>query len=35
LTGVCVSDHNYPNRVAHTLLTKILDDFSGQVRKTL
>ena len=31
LIGVCVSDHNYPNRVAHTLLTKILDDFSSQV----
>ncbi len=35
LTGVCVSDHQYPNRVAHTLLTKILDDFTTQVRKSM
>jgi len=31
LVGVCVSDHDYPHRVAHTLLTKILEDFTGQV----
>lgn len=34
LTGVCVSDHQYPNRVAHTLLTKILDDFTTQVPRS-
>ena len=33
LAGVCVSDHEYPHRVAHTLVTKILEDFAGQVPK--
>jgi synaptobrevin family protein YKT6 len=33
LTGVCFSDHEYPPRVAHTLLARILDDFAGQVPK--
>lgn len=28
LAGVLISDHEYPNRVAHTLITKILDDFT-------
>ena len=28
LVGVCLTDHEYPNRVAHTLLAKILDDFT-------
>ena len=32
LVGVCLSDHEYPHRVAHQLLTKILDDFTAQVR---
>ena len=32
LVGVCVSDHEYPHRVAHTLLTKIMEDFTNQVR---
>lgn len=31
LTGVCFSDHEYPPRVAHTVLARILDDFAGQV----
>jgi synaptobrevin family protein YKT6 len=31
LVGVCISDHDYPTRVAHTLITKILDDFAAQV----
>jgi len=28
LAAVLVSDVDYPNRVAHTLLTKVLDDVS-------
>ena len=28
LAGVVISDHEYPSRVAHTLITKILNDFS-------
>jgi len=31
LIGVCVSDEEYQTRVAHSLITKILDDFAGQV----
>jgi len=31
LTGVCFSDHEYPPRVAHTLISRVLDDFAGQV----
>ncbi|XP_047508304.1 synaptobrevin homolog YKT6 [Pieris napi] len=31
LAGVLISDHEYPNRVAHTLITKLLDDFSAKV----
>ena len=31
LVGVCVSDHEYPHRVAHSLITKTLEDFTGQV----
>lgn len=31
LAGVLISDHEYPNRVAHTLITKFLDDFSVKV----
>jgi synaptobrevin family protein YKT6 len=34
LVGVCLSDHEYPNRVAHTLITKILDDFTAQVPRS-
>ncbi len=29
LTGVCFSDHEYPPRVAHTLLARVLEDFAG------
>ncbi|TDG44050.1 hypothetical protein AWZ03_009539 [Drosophila navojoa] len=31
LAGVLIADHEYPHRVAHTLITKILDDFSATV----
>ncbi|XP_026752711.1 synaptobrevin homolog YKT6 [Galleria mellonella] len=31
LAGVLISDHEYPNRVAHTLITKILDEFTASV----
>ena len=33
LVGVCVSDEEYQTRVAHSLITKILDDFAGQGRR--
>nr|CAG4648270.1 EOG090X0E6P [Moina brachiata]SVE93278.1 EOG090X0E6P [Moina brachiata] len=35
LAGVLIADHEYPQRVAHTLLTKILDDFSSRVESSL
>ncbi|XP_022161416.1 synaptobrevin homolog YKT6 [Myzus persicae] len=31
LAGVLISDDEYPHRVAHTLLTKALDEFSAKV----
>lgn len=31
LAGIIIGDHEYPQRVAHTLLTKTLDDFTQQV----
>lgn len=31
LAGVVISDHEYPQRVAHTLITKVLDDFTENV----
>lgn len=31
LSGVLIADHEYPQRVAHTLITKILDEFSAKV----
>ena len=31
LAGICFSDHEYPPRVAHTMLSRVLDDFAGQV----
>ncbi|XP_046670483.1 synaptobrevin homolog YKT6 [Homalodisca vitripennis] len=31
LAGVLLSDHEYPHRVAHTLITKVLDEFSAKV----
>lgn len=33
LGAVLISDHEYPHRVAHTLLTKVLDDFNAKVAK--
>jgi len=35
LSGVIVSDHEYPHRVAHTLMSRILDDFSDKVASHL
>ncbi|XP_046565654.1 synaptobrevin homolog YKT6-like [Haliotis rubra] len=34
LTGVLVGDHEYPQRVAHTLLNKVLDDFASKYPKS-
>lgn len=34
LVGVVFSDHEYQQRVAHNLLTKILDDFAAQVPRS-
>ncbi|KAL0277086.1 UNVERIFIED_CONTAM: hypothetical protein PYX00_004489 [Menopon gallinae] len=31
LAGVLISDHEYPHRVAHSLLGKVLNDFCEQV----
>ena len=31
LVGVCLSDQEYPHRVAHTMLIKVLEDFTNQV----
>ncbi|XP_037936323.1 synaptobrevin homolog YKT6 [Teleopsis dalmanni] len=31
LAGVLIADHEYPQRVAHTLITKILDEFAAKV----
>lgn len=31
LAGVLIADHEYPGRVAHTLLTKVLDDFNAKI----
>jgi len=31
LSGVIMSDHEYPPRVAHTMITRLLEDFSGQI----
>jgi len=33
LAGVAVSDHDYPPRVAHTMLTRVCEDFAGQIGK--
>ncbi|XP_043272144.1 synaptobrevin homolog YKT6 isoform X2 [Venturia canescens] len=30
LAGVLISDHEYPNRVSHTLITKVLDEFAAR-----
>lgn len=31
LAAVLIGDHEYPNRVAHTFITKVLDDFTAKV----
>ncbi|CAH1985671.1 unnamed protein product [Acanthoscelides obtectus] len=31
LAGVVITDHEYPARVSHTLVTKILDEFAQQI----
>lgn len=31
LAGVVISDHEYPQRVSHTFITKILDEFSQKI----
>lgn len=35
LGAVLISDHEYPPRVAHTLITKVLDDFTAKVPAAL
>jgi len=32
LSACLISDHEYPHRVAHTLITKVLDDFAEQIQ---
>ncbi|XP_055325636.1 synaptobrevin homolog YKT6 [Sitodiplosis mosellana] len=31
LSAVLIADHEYPQRVAHTLITKVLDDFTAKI----
>lgn len=31
LGAVLIADHEYPQRVAHTLITKVMDDFTTKV----
>ena len=31
LSGVLITDHEYPSRVAHTLISKVLDEFAGKI----
>lgn len=35
LAAIIIADHEYPQRVAHTLLTKILDDFTQRIASEL
>lgn len=35
LGAVLIADHEYPQRVAHTLITKVLDDFTAKVPQPL
>lgn len=35
LAGVLIADHEYPQRVGHTLLTKILDEFTAKISADL
>lgn len=34
LAGVLISDHEYPSRVSHTLITKVLDEFAQRIAAT-
>lgn len=34
MAGVLISDQDYPNRVAHTLISRVLDEFTDQVPST-
>ncbi|XP_046333040.1 synaptobrevin homolog YKT6-like [Haliotis rufescens] len=34
LSGVLIGDHEYPQRVAHTLLNKVLDEFAAKYPKS-
>lgn len=34
LAGVIISDQEYPHRVAHTLLMRVLDEFTESVPKS-
>lgn len=34
LTGLVIADHEYPQRVAHTLINKVLEDFTNKVPKS-
>lgn len=35
LAAVLIADHEYPQRVAHTFITKVLDDFTAKVPTAL
>ncbi|XP_066586187.1 synaptobrevin homolog YKT6 [Prorops nasuta] len=35
LAGVLISDHEYPRRVAHTLITKVLDEFAMKYQPSM
>lgn len=35
LSAVLIADHEYPQRVAHTLITKVLDDFTAKIPSAL
>lgn len=35
LGAVLIADHEYPQRVAHTLITKVLDDFTTKIPSEL
>lgn len=35
LSGVVISNQDYPHRVAHTLITKVLDEFAEKIPQTM
>lgn len=35
LAGVLITDHEYPSRVSHTLITKVLNEFSASIPANL